>query len=51
MSEKVKAVNPWEVLAVRRQIKNYQKHGFMKSMKNLYDLRNMKLDKEMLIST
>jgi hypothetical protein len=43
--------NPWEVMALRRKIKKYEKYGYDESMKNLSKLRSLGLDKKMLIST
>lgn len=43
--------NPWEVLALRRKIKHFQKIGYTESMKLLHKLRSMCLDKKMLIAT
>lgn len=43
--------NPWEVIALRRKIKNYEKSGFTEGMKNLSKLRSLGLDKKMLIAT
>lgn len=44
-------INPWEVMALRRKIKKYQKHGYDESMKNLSKLRSLGLDRNMLIAT
>lgn len=44
-------VNPWEVLSLRRKVKNFEKIGFTEGMKSLHKLRSLKLDKEMLIAT
>ena len=44
-------VNPYDVLAMKRKIKNYLQIGFTESMKNLSKLRSMGLDKKMLIAT
>lgn len=44
-------INPWEVMALRRKIKKYQKYGYDESMKNLSKLRSLGLDKNMLIAT
>jgi len=43
--------NPWEILALRRKIKNFDKIGYTESMKLLHKLRSMGLDKKMLIAT
>lgn len=43
--------NPWEVIALRRKIKNYEKYGYGEGMKNLSKLRGMGLDKKMLVAT
>lgn len=43
--------NPWEVMALRRKIKKYEKVGYTESMKNLSKLRSLGLDKKMLIAT
>lgn len=44
-------VNPWDVLALRRKLKNYLKHGYPESMKNLHKLRSLSLDRKALIAT
>lgn len=43
--------NPWDVLILRRKLKNYRKHGFQESMKNLHKLRSLALDRKTLIAT
>lgn len=43
--------NPWEVLALQRKIKKYQKVGFGEAMKLLHKLRSLGLDKKMLMAT
>lgn len=49
MSGKVNS--PWDVLALRRKLKRYEKYGFTESMKNLHKLRSLGLDKKMIIAT
>lgn len=44
-------VNPWEVLELRRRIKNYQNSGFIEGMKSLHRLRSLGLDAKMIIAT
>jgi hypothetical protein len=44
-------VSPWDVLALRRKLKRYEKYGFTESMKNLHKLRSLGLDKKMIIAT
>lgn len=43
--------NPWEVLVMRRKIKKYNAIGFTEAMKVLTSLRNLGLDKDILIAT
>jgi hypothetical protein len=43
--------NPWDVIALRRKIKRYDKTGFTEAMNNLSKLRSLNLDKDMLIGT
>ncbi len=45
------AVNPWEVLALRKKIKKYENLGFPEAMKILHSLRKLNLDKNMLVNT
>lgn len=44
-------VNPYEVVEMRRQIKNYEGVGVQEAMKVVKKLREMKLDNEMLVLT
>jgi hypothetical protein len=44
-------VSPWDVLALRRKLKRYDKYGFTESMKTLHKLRSYGLDKKMIIAT
>jgi hypothetical protein len=43
--------NPYEVMNLRRKLKQYKKVGFSESMTNLQKLRQLGLDKEVLIAT
>ena len=43
--------NPWEVLDLRRKIKQYAKRGIPESMKTLSRLRALGLTKEMVVAT
>lgn len=43
--------SPWQVFALRRRIKKFSKLGVPEGMRALHQLRNMGLDKKMIIST
>ena len=45
------SVNPWEVLDLRRKIKNYHKRGVTESMKALHKLRSLGLTRKLIMST
>lgn len=44
-------VNPWEVLELRRKIKNYASSGYVEGMKSLHRLRSLGLDAKMIVAT
>jgi hypothetical protein len=43
--------NPWDVIALRRKIKHYDKTGFAEAMNNLSKLRSLNLEKDILMAT
>ena len=43
--------NPWEVLALRKKIKQFSSIGLPEAMKALHKLRSLGLDRQILITT